>query len=119
MINKSNISPIVVIGFLIFSVSMAASVNIHAGGPQSIECKNLKATHARIDVLIAVSKELGRNRDLKFLTIEIDKVADGMKGHLNYVNPEACGKKPPPGKPERCKRRDRSCSGGGGHPHLW
>jgi hypothetical protein len=70
---KSIFTPIVVIGFLISPMSMAASLNIHAGGPQSTQCKNLVATYRRIDDLLSINKEL-HERILKN-RLKADKIA--------------------------------------------
>jgi hypothetical protein len=98
---KSNISHLVVIGFIILIMSMTATVKVRAGGPQTIQCKNLKATYARIGDLLSMNRELGRNRNITFHTINIAKESNNMKKTLDYVERDTCGKKKPPRK---CKR---------------
>jgi hypothetical protein len=90
MINKSNMSPIVVIGFLIISLSMIAPVNIHAGGPQTIECKKVKATTSRIEQIMQLSKELGRNRENRAAAGSLYVAAWEMWRTYGHLNQDAC-----------------------------
>jgi hypothetical protein len=100
---KSIFTPIVVIGFLIFSMSMAASVNIHAGGPQSTQCKNLMATYRRIDDLLSINKELrGMDSNTRANSHNIAKEAASMKATLKRVRRGVCDEpKKPGGKPKK------------------
>jgi hypothetical protein len=54
---KSKFSPIVVIGFLLFSMSMAASFNVHAAKVTS-QCKQAMAVNRMLNELEATINDL-------------------------------------------------------------
>jgi hypothetical protein len=106
---KSKFSPIVVIRFLIFSMSMAASVNVHAAN-ESHQCKQYMAVNRMIDDLMSLNKDIRKkaSRMVWSWSLDIDNKAKDMKQALVWVERDTCGKS----KPSRPPGRDAH---GGGH----